>query len=121
MNLTTFLIASSVVGAAVLWIAIKHGGMFAELGGTDSEVVRNAKVLRRGIPGQGVVESISETGEKGGGLMLIKLLVHTENWQPYEVTLRTPIKAEHLPRVQPGCKVSVKIDSRNAESVALVL
>ena len=98
-------------------------GMFADLGGIDSDMVRHAKILKHGKDGTGVVVSVTKTDKTAGNdsLMIVILMVRTQDWKPYEVTLRTMLKTAALATLTPGAEVPVKIDPRNPESVALVL
>ncbi|HRH94015.1 MAG TPA: hypothetical protein PKV72_05805 [Candidatus Peribacteria bacterium] len=122
MQIALFLVLTVVTIAIVGWIAVKYGGMFPELRGTDSETVRHAKVLRRGLSGMGVVSSVTKTDKTAGddSLMILKLMVRTQDWKPYEVTVQTMFKTAELARLVPGAELPVKIDPRNPDSVALV-
>lgn len=122
MQIAVFLLLTAITLAVVVWIAIKYGGMFPELRGTDTEMVRHSKVLRRGLSGLGVVSSVTKTDKTAGddSLMILKLMVRTQDWKPYEVTVRTMFKTAELARLVPGAELPVKIDPRNPDSVALV-
>lgn len=119
--LVIVVICLGVVG--VLWGLHKFGGMFPDLATTDSDTVRHAKVLRWGVNGQAVVVSVNATKASVGDdpVMMVKLMVRKEHWQPYEVTLHTTLKPSVLAQLQPGSDIPVKIDPKHPESVAIVL
>ena len=109
-------------GAELSRQAMAQGGATPTLADRDAvqaqgnEYRRLAKV---GLPGNAVIVSASDTGERAAGNTVadLQLQVTPEGGEAYPVSLRYIIAGSDLGPYAPGSSYSVRIDPENRENV----
>ncbi|MBM3672839.1 MAG: hypothetical protein FJW86_11760 [Actinobacteria bacterium] len=102
--------------------ALKAGADAAEQAqALQAEMMRQQELLTTGMPGTATVKGLQDTGQivNFNPQVVLDLEVTIEGKGAYPVQFSTTIPQVHIPMVQPGNTIGVRVDPNDPSSVAI--
>ncbi len=120
-TLVTIIVVCLVGGLLLFGLYDLLEGIF-DLGKIGHNVQKQKAVAEHGEPAKARVLSIQQTGTfvNENPMVHMTLEIQREGQKPYEATIETIVELVAIPRVQPGCELSVRVDVKNPSTIALV-
>lgn len=89
--------------------------------GMQADMAKQQALLATGIPGAGTITAIQDTGTivNYNPQVVIDMTVAVEGQAPYDLQLTTSVPQIHIPLIQPGNTIGVRVDPADPSSVAL--
>lgn len=87
----------------------------------QAEMAKQQQLLASGTPGTARIKGLTDTGVQVNmqPQVVIDLSVELDGQAPYDAQLTTAVPQIHIPLVQPGNTIGVKVDPADQQSIAL--
>lgn len=87
----------------------------------QAEMAKQQQLMATGTPGKATVKGLTDTGTLVNfqPQLVLDLEVSVEGKDPYPVQLSAAIPQMHIPVVQPGSTIGVRVDPNDPSSVAI--
>ena len=87
----------------------------------QADMQKQQALLTTGTPGVATIKSFTDTGVQVNfnPQIVFDASVEVEGKAPYDAKITAGVPAMHAPLVQPGCKVGVKVDPADPNSIVI--